>query len=46
MATLSFQPKSTFEAVSSSGRRARKGTSAVCVGRVIVSDAVTRAASA
>src|SRR5207248_1733548 len=33
---LSFQPETTVEAVSSSGRRARYGTSADWAGRVIV----------
>ncbi len=36
IATLSFHPDTTFAAVSSSGRRARNGTSAVWAGRVVV----------
>ena len=46
MATLSVHPETTFEAVSSSGRRARCGTSAVCAGRVIVTAVAARAARA
>jgi hypothetical protein len=44
MATLSVHPETTFDAVSSSGRRARCGTSAVCAGRVIVTAVAARAA--
>ena len=44
MATLSFQPETTFVAVSSSGRRARYGTSAAWAGRVVVIAVATSAA--
>jgi len=44
IATLSFHPDTTLAAVSSSGRRARNGTSAVWAGRVVVIAAAESAA--
>ena len=43
---LSIQPEATLVAVSSSGVRASPGTSAACVGRVIVTAVAAIAASA
>jgi hypothetical protein len=43
--TLSIQPETTFVAVSSSGVRARAGTSADWVGRVTVTQVAATAAS-
>ncbi len=44
--TLSVQPKTTFDAVSSSGTRASAGASAACVGRVTVTAVAATAAQA
>ncbi len=46
MLVLSFQPDTTFDAVSSSGVRQRPGVSAAIVGRVIVVAVAATAAQA